>query len=98
MKQSRGCVRCRFTGYSGRIAVMELLILNEQVRDAIIARRTSYEIRRIGIESTGMVTLLEDGINKALQGLTTFDELLRQLPRLSKPRPINKIRALLGGA
>ncbi len=96
MKQSRGCVRCLFTGYSGRVAVMELLILNEQVRDAIIARKTSYDIRRIGIESTGMVTLLEDGIYKALQGLTTFDELLHQLPRLSKPRPINKIRALLG--
>ncbi len=98
MKVSRGCSRCRFTGYSGRIVVLELLVLNEQVRDALIARKTSYEIRRIGTETTGMVTLLEDGILKALQGLTTLDELIRTIPRLSKPRPINKIRTLLGVA
>ncbi len=96
MRVSRGCSQCRFTGYSGRIVVLELLVLNEQVRDALIARKTSYDIRRVGTETTGMVTLLEDGIIKALQGLTTLDELIRTIPRLSRPRPVNKIRTLLG--
>lgn len=96
MKVGHGCGSCRFTGYKGRIAAIELLVLNEQVKDALIARKTSYEIRRLGTETTGMVTLLEDGIFKALQGLTTYTELLRGIPRLSKPRPIEKIRTLLG--
>ena len=41
-------------------------------------------------------TLLEDGIAKAAAGLTTFDEIIRQLPRLSRPRPIGELRRLLG--
>ncbi len=74
----------------------ELLILNEMVKDAILSHRSSYEIRRISAESTGLVTLLEDGIQKALRGQTTFDEIIRQLPRLAKPRPIAELRRLLG--
>jgi type IV pilus assembly protein PilB len=96
MKVPRGCSRCRFSGYSGRMAIFELLVLNEHVKDALIARKTSYEIRRIGTESTGLVTLLEDSIHKALQGLTSFEEIIRQIPRLSKPRPISEVRRLLG--
>ena len=95
-KMGRGCTQCHFTGYSGRLAILELLVLNEQVKDALIARKTSYEIRRIGTETTGLVTLLEDAIYKGLHGLTTFDEIIRQVPRLHKPRPVNEIRRLLG--
>ena len=95
-KVGRGCRSCDFTGYKGRIAVFELLVLNEMVKDALIAHRTSYEIRRISTESTGLVTLLEDGIQKALQGHTTFDEIIRQLPRLAKPRPLADLHRLLG--
>ncbi len=95
-KVGRGCNRCRFMGYRGRVAIFELLVLNEQVKDAVIARKSSYEIRRMSVESTGLVTLLEDSIYKGLQGLTTFEEIIRQIPRLSKPRPISEIRRLLG--
>jgi type IV pilus assembly protein PilB len=97
-KTARGCSQCRFLGYKGRVAIFELLVLNEFVKDALIARKTSYEIRRIGTEATGLVTLLEDAIYKAIQGLITFDEIIRQVPRLNKPRPINEIRRLLGEA
>jgi type IV pilus assembly protein PilB len=96
-KIGRGCSRCRYRGYSGRIAIFELLVLNEVVRDAIIARKTSYEIRRISTESTGLVTLLEDAIYKGAEGLTSFDEIIRQIPRLAKPRPIGELRQHLGG-
>jgi type IV pilus assembly protein PilB len=95
-RKGRGCTECKQTGYKGRIGVFELLILNELVRDAILARRTSYEIRSISIEHSGLVTLLEDGIVKAAAGLTTVDEILRCLPKLAAPRPLSEIRRLSG--
>jgi type IV pilus assembly protein PilB len=91
-----GCASCRFTGYKGRVGVFELLVLNELVKDAILNRRTSYEIRRISIESSGLVTLLEDGLYKASYGITSIQEVLRHLPRAAKPRPIEDVRRLLG--
>ena len=96
-QKGRGCSACRHTGYKGRIAVFELLIVNEDVRDGLIDRKTSHQIRRISIESTGLVTLLEDGLLKASVGLTTVDEVFRCLPRLQKPRPLVDIQRLLGG-
>jgi type IV pilus assembly protein PilB len=94
-KNSVGCRHCRYTGYQGRIGVFELLILDELVKDAILQKKTSYDIRRISLESTGMVTLLEDGIAKAAHGETTLSEVIRHLPRLSKPRPLSQIKRLL---
>lgn len=95
-RKGRGCSNCRQTGYKGRIAIYELLILNEDVRDGLIDRKTSHQIRKISIESTGLVTLLEDGILKAASGITSIDEVMRCLPRLHKPRPLIEIRRLLG--
>jgi type IV pilus assembly protein PilB len=95
-KRGRGCPACRHVGYNGRLAVFELLVLNELVRDAVLARRTAFEIRRVCLESSGLVTLLEDGIAKAAAGLTSFEEIIRQLPRLNRPRPIGELRRLLG--
>lgn len=97
-KQGRGCARCRYLGHKGRVAVFELLVLNELVKDALIARKTSYEIRRISTQSTGLVTLLEDGIWKAAQGQTSYEEIVRHLPRLAKPRPLQELRRLQGEA
>jgi len=95
-KVGRGCGACNFLGYAGRVAVFELLVLNELVKDALIAHKTAYEIRRISADSTGLVTLLEDGIHKALRGQTSFDEIIRELPRLAKPRPPEELYRLLG--
>ena len=92
----RGCASCRYTGYRGRICVFELLVLNEMVKDAILNRRTSYEIRRISVETSGLVTLVEDGLFKASQGLTSLQEVLRDLPRVMRPRRLDEIRRLLG--
>ena len=76
-RQGRGCALCRHTGYQGRVGVFELLILNVMVKDAIIQKCTSHEIRRISLETSSMVTLLEDGLLKAWQGVTSVDEVLR---------------------
>jgi len=91
-----GCAECRHSGYHGRLAVFELLVLNERVRDAVIAKKTSFDIRRISTETSGLVTLLEDGIVKAAAGQTSFEEVVRELPRLSPPRPLPELRRLLG--
>ncbi len=95
-KKGRGCGQCRHTGYLGRTGVFELLILDELVRNAILERKTSHEIRKISVESTGLVTLFEDGIVKAADGITTIDEVLRCLPKLQKPRPLSTLRRLVG--
>jgi type IV pilus assembly protein PilB len=86
-----GCKNCNYTGYSGRVGIYELLILNEAVKDAILQKKTSYEIRRISFEHTGLVTLLEDGILKAFKGVTTFDEVAKHVPYTAKPRPLEEI-------
>ena len=95
-KKGRGCPHCRHTGYKGRLGIFEMLVLNEAVRDGLLERKTSHQIRRISIESTGLVTLFEDGFFKAAQGVTTIEEVLRSLPKLTKPRPLAELRRLLG--
>jgi len=95
-KVGRGCAKCRYSGYRGRVGVFEMLILNELVKDAILSKKTSYEIRKISTESTGMVTLLESGLCKAAGGLVSLHDTVRLLPRIGKPRPIAEIRRLLG--
>ena len=94
--QGAGCEQCHFTGYRGRVAVYEALVLSEAVREAILERKTSAQIRRISVETSGLVTLLEDGIVKAARGETTIAEIRRSLPRLSKPRDLQELRRLTG--
>jgi type IV pilus assembly protein PilB len=95
-KIGRGCSKCRYSGYRGRVGVFEMLLLNELVKDAILSKKTSYEIRKISTESTGMVTLLESGLCKAARGMVSLQDAVRLLPRIGKPRPIVEIRRLLG--
>jgi type IV pilus assembly protein PilB len=92
----RGCPACRFTGYRGRIGVFELLLLNDAVKEAVMARRTVQEIRRLSLASAGLVTLFEDGIVKAARGQVSLADVLKRLPRLARPRPLPELRRLLG--
>lgn len=92
----RGCAACRFTGFRGRVGIFELLLLNDRVKEAVMARKTVHEIRRISLDSSGMVSLLEDGIAKAAQGRVSLPEVLKRLPRFERPRPLYELRRLLG--
>jgi type IV pilus assembly protein PilB len=92
----RGCKNCRFSGYRGRVGIFELLVMNEMVKNAILTNKSSYEIRRISIETSGMVTLVEDGIVKGARGLVSIKEILTDLPRLGKPRPLQELKRILG--
>ncbi|KAB0672396.1 secretion system protein E [Oryzomonas sagensis] len=95
-KIGRGCKSCRFSGYRGRVGVFELLVMNEMVKNAILNNKSSYDIRRISIETSGMVTLVEDGLVKGAQGLVSMKEIITDLPRLGKPRPLGELRRILG--
>ena len=92
----RGCKSCRFTGYRGRVGVFDLLVMDEMVKNAILTNTSSYEIRRISIETSGMVTLVEDGLVKGARGVVSMKEILTELPRLGKPRPLHELRRILG--
>jgi type IV pilus assembly protein PilB len=72
----RGCPDCNQSGYKGRLAIHELLAVNEEVRELITRRASEHAIRKAARDA-GMRTLLEDGILKAAQGLTTLDAVLR---------------------
>ena len=72
----RGCESCRQTGYSGRLGLYELLVLDDHLRDLIASNPNVTEFRRICCER-GMVTLREDGFRKVADGRTTVEEVLR---------------------
>ena len=95
-KHGRGCKACRFSGYKGRVGVFELLVMNELVKNAILNNKSSYDIRKISIETSGMVTLLEDGLVKGARGEISLSEIISDLPRLGKPRPLIELRRILG--
>jgi len=71
-----GCDRCRKTGYSGRIGIYEMLVVDDQLRDVIARNPNVSEFRRICLER-GMVSLRADGMQKVADGLTTVEEILR---------------------
>lgn len=74
--RGKGCSRCNGSGYEKRVAVLELLENTSAVQDCIIRSASSAEINKAAMES-GMVTLFEDGLQKALLGITTIEEVLR---------------------
>ena len=73
--RGRGCNYCHHTGFRGRKGIFELLKLNSAIREMTFNREPTQTIRRQA-RLLGMRTLLEDGINKALRGITTLDEVL----------------------
>ncbi len=70
-----GCRRCRNTGFSGRIGVHELLVVNDELRDAVVARESIGVLREIAMRNN-MITLRHDGIRKVREGITTIEEIL----------------------
>jgi len=70
-----GCERCGGTGYKGRYAIHELLVVDDEIRHAIVAGKSATEIKELS-RKKGMKTLREDGIYKALLGITTLEEVL----------------------
>jgi len=78
--RGKGCKKCRGTGYRGRTAIFELLDIDDKLRELITRPATTAELRAAAID-LGMTTMLRDGIEKATQGITTVEEVLRVLAR-----------------
>ncbi|MEW8237936.1 MAG: type II secretion system ATPase GspE [Candidatus Thiodiazotropha taylori] len=74
--QPTGCESCAHTGYSGRMNIAEVLLISEQVRHLVTQRATASTIQQQGIKE-GMDTMYRDGLAKVLQGLTSYEELMR---------------------
>jgi len=70
-----GCDHCRGTGYKGRTAIHELMVVTPRIRQAIYNGANASEIKKIAIEE-GMLTLRMDGLLKAARGITTLEEVL----------------------
>ena len=75
-KRGRGCEKCDYTGFRGRTAIHEVMPVDETMRRLIMHSEDTEEIRRHAV-SQGMQTLLQDGINRAVQGLTTLAEVIQ---------------------
>ena len=78
-----GCAHCRHTGYQGRTGIFEILVVTETLRKRTLARGSAAELAEIA-RSEGMLTLRADGMLKAMQGLTTVEEVL-QVTRVEQP-------------
>ena len=73
---ARGCSHCSNTGYIGRISILEMMPMTDALRSLVMKHATATELRAEAIRE-GMVTMYEDGLRKALKGVTTFEEVLR---------------------
>ena len=71
-----GCSKCQNTGYHGRIGIFEMIKVDESIRKMIVSRKDASYIRDACVRN-GMKTMLDDGIEKVLEGITTIDEVLR---------------------
>jgi type IV pilus assembly protein PilB len=72
--EGAGCLECSGTGYHGRTAICELLDLTDRIREMIVDRRPTSEIKRVACEE-GMITLRESGLAKIRAGITTVKEI-----------------------
>ena len=75
-KRGKGCDHCKGSGYRGRRGIFELMVMNKHIRELAFNKATASEIRKAAV-ANGMATLAMDGARKALQGITTVDEILR---------------------
>jgi type II secretory ATPase GspE/PulE/Tfp pilus assembly ATPase PilB-like protein len=74
--RGKGCPSCKDTGYSGRTGIYELLLVNDDVKKLITQKASADEIKKKAAEA-GMKTLYDDGMQKALSGITSIEEVLR---------------------
>ncbi|MCF6172581.1 MAG: GspE/PulE family protein [Campylobacteraceae bacterium] len=75
--KGEGCIRCGYSGYNGRTMISEVLKISETISHLISINMNKYEIAKKAEENDGFEPMLIDGVNKAMQGITTIEEVLR---------------------
>ncbi len=77
MFRGKGCERCSNTGYKGRIALYEVMVLDDEIRELVLSGGSSYEVRQKAIQK-GMLTLRHSGLSKIRDGVTSIEEVVRE--------------------
>ncbi len=80
--KGKGCDKCRRTGYTGRLGIYEMLVMDDSLRDLVTGNPDVTQLRKLCRER-GLVTLRQDGFQKAIAGQTTVDEILRVTDSIS---------------
>jgi len=76
LQRAVGCTACGRTGYRGRFAIHEVMLMTEEIERLVVEGRSSEDLRKVSIQQ-GMLTLRQDGLRKVLQGHTSLEELAR---------------------
>jgi type II secretory ATPase GspE/PulE/Tfp pilus assembly ATPase PilB-like protein len=76
MYRGEGCDECLGSGYRGRIGIYEVMVIDDVIREAMLEKCSAANIKKMAIER-GMTTMVEDGFHKAIEGITTLEEVLR---------------------
>ena len=71
-----GCPACNGIGYKGRLAIIEFLTMTDTIRKQVMKHEEAYVIQQQAV-AEGMQTMYDDGVGKALSGVTTLEEVLR---------------------
>jgi type II secretory ATPase GspE/PulE/Tfp pilus assembly ATPase PilB-like protein len=74
--RSRGCAQCHNLGYRGRIGVYEVLPVTEEVKELILKESSGVQLKQLGVKQ-GMLTMVQDGLLKVLEGITDAEEVFR---------------------
>ena len=89
--RAMGCNNCSGTGYRGRIALVELMPMSEEIERLAVERSSSEDIRRLAL-AQGMRSLREDGMRKVERGITSLEEVLRIVEGRTETRPTSEER------
>jgi type IV pilus assembly protein PilB len=77
VQKGRGCDKCNNTGYKGRVGLIEVMQIDDDIRDLILSGATAIDLKRKAIEN-GMITLRRSGLVKIKEGVTTVEEVVRE--------------------
>jgi type IV pilus assembly protein PilB len=75
--RGRGCDNCNQRGYKGRVAMYEVMVISDDIRELILSGATAVELRRKALEE-GMIGLRQSGLQKIRDGVTTIEEVVRE--------------------
>lgn len=96
MWAGRGCDRCKGSGFAGRMGIHEVLVPDDEFRDAVLRRAASKELETLARRLPQFMTLQEDGFLKATQKMTSVSELVGHVPRDLNARPLADLREIAG--
>ncbi len=75
--KGRGCDKCGNTGYKGRVGLIEVMAIDDEIRELILAGASALELRRKAMDN-GMISLRRSGLVKIKEGITTIEEVVRE--------------------